>query len=305
MPAADVRLRISTRDNTLLAIHRCEFRPWTRGDSLRTGLPMPPGKIDLNPAETALRLHERNWGLPLGPAAKQKGYVVAATGTAMQWIEPGVFDRRAGKDGLQTTKVVLSRGFWIGRYELTQAEWLKVMPLNPSRVVGSPFLPVDSVGWGAVSMFCNTRTQTESHAKRLPPKYVYRLPTEAEWEYACRAGAPGNDFGVANAGWWSKQNSGWRPHEVGELACNAWGLYDMQGNAPEWCLDAWQDEPQIALLRVTDPYLPAKSLEDCFVVRGGGWMDDARECTSGSRRRAPSAPGGYRGFRLVLGPPMP
>jgi formylglycine-generating enzyme required for sulfatase activity len=304
LPSFDARLRISTNDKTLLAIHRCEFRPWRRDDTLRTGLPMPPGRAALNAAETALRLHLRNWGLSDRPTVKN-GYVVAASGTAMQWIEPGDFDRRAGKNGLQTTKVTLSRGFWIGRYEMTQAEWLKVMPLNPSRVAGSPFLPVDSVGLADVSTFCTLLNKQESAAKRLPPKCVYRLPTEAEWEYASLAGAPGSDFGAANAGCWSRQNSGQRPHEVGELTCNAWGLYDMQGNAPEWCLDAWRDEPEIALLRVTDPFAPAKSLEEDFVARGGGWMDDTRGCSSGSRRRTPAVAGGYRGFRLVLGPPMP
>jgi formylglycine-generating enzyme required for sulfatase activity len=305
MPATDIRLRLSVNDNTLVAIPRCEFRPWTRGDSLLTHLPMPPGKIDLDPAETALRLDQRNWGLSDRPVAKEKGYVVATTGTAMQRIEPGSFDRRAGRNGAQTTKVTLSRGFWIGRYELTQAEWLRVMPSNPSRVVGSPFLPVDSVSLADVCAFCALLNKQESAAKRLPPKYVYRLPTEAEWEYASLAGAPGEDFAVPTSGFWSAQNSGGRPHEVGEGECNAWGLYDMHGNAPEWCLDAWRDEPELALLQVTDPFLPAKNLESSFVVRGGGWMDGTGGCANGSRQEAPSAAGGYRGFRLVLGPPMP
>ena len=208
------------------------------------------------------------------------------------------FDRIADGDHATKAKVSISRGFWIAQYETTQAEWMRLMPSNPSHVTGSPFLPVDSVSWDDVAKFCSLLNQQESHSKRLPAKYTYRLPTEFEWEYACRAGKPG-DFAVDPGGFWCVENSEGRPHEVGEGTPNAWNLYDMHGNAQEWCLDAWQDDPD---LRGSDVFKPRSNAGEYLVVRGGGWWIGRRECSSVARDRWRNEPGGYRGFRLVLGP---
>jgi formylglycine-generating enzyme required for sulfatase activity len=126
-------------------------------------------------------------------------------------------------------QVRITKGFELGKYELTQAQWEAVMGANPSEM-RDPELPVETVSWEDVQAFFG-RLNT------LDDGYRYRLPTEAEWEYAARAGT--NDPSVANldAVGWSRDNSDKRTHPVGQKLPNAWGLYDMQGNVFEWCAD--------------------------------------------------------------------
>lgn len=302
--ATDLRFRLSTNEQAALVIHRCEFRPWHRGDAERLRCAMPPTSLKADWPETALRLHDRHLALGDRPIISNGGpYVVPSTGTAMQWIAPGKFRHPSPKKKGEQTEITLTHGFWMGRHEITQGEWMTLMPDNPSRVAGSPFLPVDSVSWEDAGKFCMLLNQGEIRAKRLPNGYVYRLPTEAEWEYACRAGAT-EDFVVPSDGFWSSENSGWRPHEVGEGKPNAWGLYDMHGNVSEWCLDAFQDEPDTPAWKLTDPFTPPKSKDAMLAVRGGGWWCGRGECSSVARDRSRSIPGGYRGFRVVLGPAL-
>ena len=302
--ATDLQFRIHASDDLKAVISRCEFRPWLAADAQRSGCSMPPSRIAGDWRETALRLHARNFGLSDHPAmAAPAPFVIPSTGTAMQWIAPGSFDRLGGKDRKDTTTVNITRGFWIARYEMTQGEWTALASNNPSEVVGSPFLPVDSVSWEDTGKYCAMLTQQESRAKRIPPQYVYRLPTEAEWEYACRAGST-DEFSVEAGGFWCAAN-GRRPHEVGEGSANKNGLYDMHGNVPEWCLDAWRDEPETPVRRVTDPFVRPKDNNELFVVRGGGWWNGPPGCSSYSREACKSLPGGYRGFRIVLGPALP
>ena len=298
-PPLDLHLRIETANDMAVTIHRCEFRPWTRADSLRQKWPVLQSKIDADWRETALRLYDRNFGLSDNPrTAGEKGFVVPTTGIAMQWVPAGSFERVAGGDAADKAKISISHGFWVSQYETTQLAWMTLMAANPSHTTGSPFLPVDSVGWEDVGRFCSLLNQQEAHAKRVPPNYAYRLPTEFEWEYACRAGAAG-DFAVAPSGFWSETNSGWRPHEVGEGAPNAWKLFDMHGNVPEWCLDAWRTEPP---LRGADIFVRPERDAEPLVVRGGGWWDVQDGCSSIARERSRSEAGGCRGFRLVLAP---
>jgi formylglycine-generating enzyme required for sulfatase activity len=298
-PPLDLHLHVETANDMAVTIHRCEFRPWTRADSLRQKWPVLQTKIDADWPETALRLYDRNFGLSDNPrTAGEKGFVVPTTGIAMQWVPAGSFERVAGSDAADKAKISISHGFWVSQYETTQLAWLTLMASNPSHTTGSPFLPVDSVGWEDVGRFCSLLNQQEAHAKRVPPNYAYRLPTEFEWEYACRAGAAG-DFAVAPSGFWSETNSGWRPHEVGEGAPNAWKLFDMHGNVPEWCLDAWRTEPP---LRGADIFVRPERDAEPLVVRGGGWWDVQDGCSSIARERSRSEAGGCRGFRLVLAP---
>ena len=299
---ADLRLRVSTGDGTAAVISRCRFRPWTELDAQRVRSPMPPTKIDCDWGETAVRLHERNLGLTDRPkTADGQPFVVASTGTPMLWIPPGSFNHPHSTRRNQATEVIITRGFWIGRYEVTQGEWASVVGSNYSRVVGSPFLPVDGVGFEDAKTFCVELNKRERRGHR-PKGYEYRLPTEAEWEYACRAGSQ-EDFSVAPDGFWSAQNSGWRPHEVGEGKPNPWGLYDMHGNVMEWCFDAYQDEPNttVPFQRVQDPLVLPKAPGDLRVLRGGAWWCAAAECSSRVRWGHESVPGGHRGFRIVLG----
>ncbi|MBT5926707.1 MAG: formylglycine-generating enzyme family protein, partial [Verrucomicrobia bacterium] len=142
------------------------------------------------------------------------------------------------------TQVTITKPFHMGVFEVTQAQYQLVMGGNPSRFKGSN-LPVEIVTWHNAVLFCLRLTLIEQIAGRLPPGHIYTLPTEAQWEYACRAGSVsgfsfGNDEGELSgfAWWWG--SSGNKSHPVGQKKPNAWGLYDMHGNVEEWCLD-WYD----------------------------------------------------------------
>ncbi len=298
----DLFFRFHTGDDTAVAISRCRFRPWTQVDADRLKQAMPPGIVRSERAESALRFHERNLGLKDKPAlAAPKPFVVATTCTPMQWVPAGSFRTVSGKDQAMATDVTLSYGFWIGRYEITQGEWMTLAPTNPSRVFGSMLLPVDAASYEDAATFCMLLNRQESRARRVPQGYVYRLPTEAEWEYACRAGGK-EDFSVEPDGLWSAETSAWRPHDVGEGKASAWGLYDMHGNVAEWCLDAWRDIPEKPPVRVIDPFVAPKTDEPFFPLRGGAWWQGHDGCSCRAREQSKSVPGGYRGFRIVLAP---
>jgi len=131
----------------------------------------------------------------------------------------------------------------MGKYEVTQGEYLGVMDSNPSAFRTDLSLPVETVSWFDATSYCWALTQRERAAGRIPSNCLYRLPTEAEWEYACRAWtsdrrfSDGDDPGYTNLTnyAWYEVNSGGTTHPVGQKLPNAWGLYDMHGNVFEWC----------------------------------------------------------------------
>ena len=176
------------------------------------------------------------------------------------------------------TRVRISRAFELGKHEVTQAEWEAVMGSNPSRFdeCGGD-CPVERVSWDDVQGFIGRLNSLEGEAR-------YRLPTEAEWEYAARAGTTADRYaGDLDAIAWYDENSGGRPQPVGQKAPNAWGLHDMLGNVNEWVQDWYGDYPGGA---VTDPGGPGSG--SYRVVRGGSWFSFARSC------RAP--------YRLIISP---
>jgi formylglycine-generating enzyme required for sulfatase activity len=173
--------------------------------------------------------------------------------------------------------------------------------IDPSRITGSPYLPLSSVSWDDAVKFCVLLTQSEKKARRLPKGYEYRLPTEAEWEYACRAGSK-EQYSVDPDGFWHFNNSPSGPREVGEGKANAWGLYDMHGNVYEWCYDGWQDPPEVPFQRLTDPFTRRGSAKDRLVARGGAWWSQRQSCSNAARRKHGPDIAIHVGFRFVLAP---
>ena len=140
-------------------------------------------------------------------------------------------------------------------------------------------------------------TERERSAGRLPEGFEYTLPTEAQWEYACRAGTTEDFAGGLEAMAWYDQNSGSTTHPAGQKQPNAWELYDMHGNVGEWCRDWYQDH--LSGGSVADPIGPA--LGSARVVRGGDWHSTARDCRSADRYRVgPGIRFNVLGFRLAL-----
>jgi formylglycine-generating enzyme required for sulfatase activity len=205
-------------------------------------------------------------------------------------------EKHRGADEEQL-EVTLSRDFWMGQYEITQGQYEGLMGHNPSHFKGAR-LPVERVSLEDALAFCAKLTERERAAGRLPAEHVYRLPTEAEWQYACRAGTEGAYAGELDAMGWHDKNSAGKTHSVGEKEPNAWGLYDMHGNVFEWCSD-WYGK--YAAGSVTDPVGPAKSSRR--VIGGGSWNDNAKCCRSAARFSSSPA---YRidnlGMRVVLAP---
>ena len=223
--------------------------------------------------------------------------VVAESSLAMDmiWIKPGTFTRSG-------YNVTLSKGFWLGKYEVTQAQYEAIMGKNPASGYGvGDNYPVYYVRWHDATNFCAKLNAQEKAAGRLPNGYAYTLPTEAQWEYACRAGTTG-DYNVDGAALsdlaWYYANSGSKTHPVGQKKANAWGLYDMHGNVWEWCLDWYGSYPSSA---VTDPKGP--STGSYRVVRGGGCSNDA-DCYRSAYRYNGNPDRYYRdiGFRVALAP---
>lgn len=199
--------------------------------------------------------------------------------------------------------VTLTHPFWIGKFEVTQAEYQAVMGSNPSQSLGAS-RPVEMVSWNQAVAYCDALTVQEAAAGRLPLGYEYRLPTEAEWEYCCRAGTTtewnvGNslDCGQANYSSCVGQSS-----VVGSYAANAWGLHDMHGNVFEWCLDSWDGSANYPAGSVTDPY---GTIGSSRVVRSGGWTILSVWCRSANRGfYAPNVQNSRTGFRVVCAPAL-
>ena len=201
-------------------------------------------------------------------------------------------------------EVTISKDYYLGVYEVTQAQYEKVMGKNPSHFQGAVVgnenadLPVDNVSWNDAVVFCEKLSDLpeEKKAGRL-----YRLPTEAEWEYACRAGSKtafsfDDEEGLLPEYGWFNRNSSDRTHTVGLLDPNAWGLYDMHGNVWEWCSDRHGEYPKSP---VSDPTGSRKGSER--VLRGGGWLFEAEICRSAFRNgRVPSLCDGVLGLRVAL-----
>jgi formylglycine-generating enzyme required for sulfatase activity len=266
------------------------------------------------------------------PSAEARFYRVAQLGefeaSRLVWIAPGTFvmgsaptDRPRDADELPQTVVTITRGFWMGKYEVTQGEYLAVMGENPSWFNGdrtawgwgiydyNPDLPAERMSWYEAVEYCERLTEQERDAGRIPAESFYRLPTEAEWEYACRAGTTtrffyGDDdaqFSQLTQYAWYDLNSDNMTHPVGLKLPNPWGLYDMVGNVYEWVHDWFGDYPGGS---VTDPTGPETGTEK--VIRGSSFYRPAGLGRSANRHKTgPDTRYFHWGMRVVLDPGQP
>ncbi|MBE6426521.1 MAG: hypothetical protein E7029_11170 [Planctomycetaceae bacterium] len=208
---------------------------------------------------------------------------------AFRWCPPGTFMMGDGKDAHEVT---LTHGFWMLETQVTQKMWKSVMRGNPSRFPGEQN-PVECVSWDDCQEFCRVLSSKISGK--------VDLPTEAQWEYACRAGTTGDYAGeLGKMAWYYDANSR-STHPVRQKQPNAWGLYDMHGNVWEWCEDRF------------GPYSPSPTSDptgpdsgSSRVYRGGSWGNNAEYCRSAYRYYyEPGSRNGYLGFRIVLADPAP
>jgi formylglycine-generating enzyme required for sulfatase activity len=239
------------------------------------------------------------------------------TTMAMAWCPPGKFlmgsppvlEANRGPNEIPH-EVTLTQGFWLGKYEVTQAQWSAIMGINPSgfpsrKVIRWKIwkwqvpvwrkdflanrwqLPVERVNWNDCQEFCQKAGAG------------FRLPTEAEWEYACRAGSIARTGVLKDMGWF-RDNSGNKTHQVGRKHPNAWGLYDMQGNVWEWCMDWYESYSTSAM---TDPSGPVTGTDR--ILRGSSWDYGAISCHYRGLRVQPYERCDNLGFRVAFTPAVP
>jgi formylglycine-generating enzyme required for sulfatase activity len=257
------------------------------------------------------------------PASEKRFYRVYALGqtsttnvfqellTSMARIEAGTFlmgspesDPERGDNEFPQMQITFTNAYWISKYEVTQSEYTAIMGNNPSYFNEGGSLPVENVSWHESVAFCEKLTQKERQSGRLPEEYVYRLPTEAEWEYAARAGSTnrfsyGDDIGYQKSSnyAWTSQNSGNKTHAVGQKTPNSYGIFDMYGNVFEWCADNFALYPGGNFINYQGPQSGVDK-----VYRGGSWGNSPMESRSAARGGIePSTKLNSFGFRYVIG----
>ena len=259
------------------------------------------GKKDSEESETGVgkesrEIDEKNWD----------GTVNLSRGVKLEMVKvkAGSFEMSADDgDGFpdeEAHSATLTKDFYIGRTEVTQAQWKAVMGTNPSEFKGDDN-PVEMVSWNDAMEFC----EKLNDSGKAPRGWKFTLPTETQWEYAARGGNRSRGFKYSGSNdidevAWSDDNSGDKTHPVGKKKSNELGLFDMSGNVWEWCLDNWNSDSSKLTAEFTRGNDRSGSLR---VRRGGSWCFDAEGCRSASRFN--DVPG-YRisvlGFRVALVP---
>jgi formylglycine-generating enzyme required for sulfatase activity len=290
--------------------------PWT--EPVDVEVPPPPS---LSPLQAPPPSPTKPWWVPWGVGAGLAVVVGVVVWVVMQAQSQGLAKEISNSIGMQFVpipagefmmgsndgdhderpvhRVRLTKPFYLGKYEVTQEEWERVMGNNPSWITGDPRRPVEYVSWDDVQEFIKRLNARERGAR-------YRLPTEAEWEYAARARSITDySFGDAarqlGAYAWYLDNVSSTTHPVGQKRSNAWGLHDMHGNVWEWVQD-WASYEYYTQSPPENPFGPQSG--SSRVNRGGSWSDDAGNCRSAYRRS--DAPGdriptlGFRLLREVL-----
>ena len=265
---------------------------------------------DKNKFEFYVRLTNRDSFETKGRAnVKLQTYIetIKGAGIEMVRVPSGKFLMGSPSDEIDRQKhegpqhEVMISSFYMGKYEVTQSQWRAVsalpkveidLPVNPSKFKGEN-LPIEQVSWYEAWEFCKRLS--------MATKKSYRLPTEAEWEYACRALTTGRYAGELISFAWFNVNSGSKTHPVGQKQANQFGLYDMHGNVWEWCLD-WYGENYYSQSPNMNPTGPVDGAQR--VNRGGGWVDNSSYLRAAYR--AAMDPDGRQyalGFRIVLTSP--
>jgi formylglycine-generating enzyme required for sulfatase activity len=245
-------------------------------------------------------------------APTKQNWIVPDLGIKCIYIEAGTFQMGSAESGPNDEKPVhevkISRGYWMGTCEITQAQWLALMGTDPSKYKGNE-LPVEMVSWHEVVEFCRKLTDRERKKGKLPDGYVYRLPTEAEWEYAARGGIKSQGFKYPGSNdpeevAWHHPGSMDETHPVGTKRPNELGLYDMSGNVWEWCLD-WYASDYYTKAPKIDPINNNHGDKTYRVCRGGSWGLYPTHCRSANRGGGTPTGRFYSyGFRVVLAYPV-
>jgi formylglycine-generating enzyme required for sulfatase activity len=304
-------------------------------ENLRRAKELSRNPEELRKTEQRLQAKKQKWeeewrkkltappGLWWKPTAEQTAYAIKAEqpvymknslGMRLVLIPPGEFimgspSFEVGRGNYESQHPVkLTRGLHMSSTEVTQAQYRTLLGKDPSHFRGR-LRPVEKVTWRRAHRFCQKLTEKERESGRIGPKDSYRLPTEAEWEYACRAGTTtpfhfGQTISTDQANY-----DGNYPYEsgskglyreqttvVGSFPANRWGLYDMHGNVREWCLDRYGDYPRGP---IENPRGPGKGAHR--ILRGGSWFDKPDECRAAMRFKAsPNILAHNVGFRIVL-----
>lgn len=232
----------------------------------------------------------------------------------MIWCPPGTLvTGRADESSVATT---LTHGYWLGALEVSRGQWVQIMETKPwesARFVrGGDRMPATHVSWLGVMEFCAKLTEQERTAGRLPDDWEYTLPTEAQWEYACRANTltlfhfGDNPVELDDYAWYAHSGAKLRElkeplignaHPGGEKRANPWGLHDMHGNVWEWCRDTYRDKQAFG----RDP--ENRTGDSGRVIRGGSAWSGAIDCRSDRRDQQPEEYGNFTiGFRVALSP---
>jgi len=285
-PSYNPRIEVNAPPRTPLYLESStDLVTWTTSHNVTTG-PDGIAVLDLAPSLKALFLRAST--LP-----RVQGFV---------WVEPGTFVMGSPPDevGRQPNEtqheVTLTQGFWLSDHEVTQEEYQSVMGKNPAAFKGDPNLPVETVSWNEAVQYCQKLTERERTAGRITAQQAYRLPTEAEWEYAARAGTTAPYPGDVDSITWWEGNSGGRVHPVKQKSPNAWGLHDMLGNVWEWCSDRYGVYPTGGVI---DPTGSTSGSDRIY--RGGSWFHDASLVRLAYRGGiAPGTRGNLLGFRPAL-----
>ena len=322
----DVRAEVESRSQgqqvpweSNSTVGRFYFRPGTpavpkpapgatpeEGQKLQAALGATSSLPETPPGPGATRAASGLWETQLDIGlAQQRGFVawfrrLRAPGERLHarldlvQIHPGKFRRGAEQDhgpGMPGREVRISRPFWLGRYPVTQGQWMAVMGNNPSAFPGAgPNAPVEQVNWDDVQLFL-------ARLNTLQDTWTFRLPTRAELEYASHAGTEGEVYGPVDAIAWHNGNSGGTTHPVGQKLPNAFGLYDMIGNVLQLCQD-WHGEADDQVSPLVDPQGPPSGSQR--VWHGGSWYYDASFLGAGALVYGPpDMRSGSDGFRVV------